>query len=344
MDEFALIAELFAPLTDRCGAHLLDDAAVVPSSARHDRVYTTDTMIAGTHFLADQPADEVAAKLARVNLSDLAAMGAEPEGYLLALALPRSVDTDWLRGFAAGLAADQDRFGWRLWGGDTTSGAERAVLTLTAIGRVPRGQAVRRGGARAGDHVYVSGWIGDGLLGLDALRGDRAATTGPAARYRRPEPRLALGQALRGVASACADVSDGLVADAGHIATASGVGLDLDAAAVPLSPAGRASVVGDPDRLRALLTGGDDYELVFTASPDAADAIARAAADAETPVTRIGRAHPGRRGPAVRVTDAQGHTLVIDRAGYTHGLGPAVPTPPDDTRSTPSQQTRRERP
>jgi thiamine-monophosphate kinase len=273
--EFELIAELFAPLAAGYpGAlGLKDDAAVVDVPAGRSLIATTDTMVSGVHFLPDDPADLVAKKLLRVNLSDLAAKGARPTLYLLALSMPESTGLDWLRGFAAGLAADQGAFGITLIGGDTTSTPGPLTATVFALGEIAPGREIRRSGARPGDRVFVSGTLGDAALGLKALRGEllglaaaehRAALV---ARYRLPEPRVALGQALVGIASACCDVSDGLMADLGHICETSELAAEVEAERLPLSPAARAALQQDPGLIGAIAAGGDDYELVFTAPP-----------------------------------------------------------------------------
>ena len=262
---------------------LLDDAAVLAPPPGRELVFTTDAMVAGVHFLPDDPADTVGAKLLRVNLSDLAAMAATPWAYLLTVSAPRGTPDAWFRGFAAGLARDQARFGIRLLGGDTTSTPGPVSLTLTCIGHVAPGCALRRRGAAVGDEVWVTGTIGDGALGLAALRGQVADPAGwLAGRYRVPTPRL--GLALHGVASAGMDVSDGLVQDLGHLCSLAGLGARIEAARVPLSPDAAAA---GPDWLATCLTGGDDYELLL-AVPDGAVPDG-AVGDGPVPFTRIGR-------------------------------------------------------
>ena len=274
--EFELIRKYFAPLASgEAGAlGLTDDAALLSPPAGRDLVLTTDAMIEGVHFLPDQPPGLVARKLLRVNLSDLAAMGAVPLGYLVTAAWPEARDEAWVAGFAEGLGEDQAIFPVRLLGGDTTRTAGPVALSLTAVGTVPAGGGLKRGTARAGDLLFVSGTIGDSVLGLRVLRGeltaldddDRAALV---VRHRLPEPRLALGQALldEGLATAAIDLSDGLVADIGHIAETSGVAACIEAAAIPLSAATGRAVAGDPGLREALFGGGEDYELAFAAAP-----------------------------------------------------------------------------
>lgn len=324
LGEFDLIDRYFAPLAAAApGAFgLRNDAAVFDPAVGHSVVVTTDAMVEGVHFLPGDPADLVARKLVRVNLSDLAAMGARARGYVLALALPAGFDPPWVAAFAGGLQVDQDEFGIVLLGGDTVQTPGPLTLALTAIGEVPVGTALTRSGARAGDEVYVSGTIGDGALGLKALRGELAAL--PAAdraalaeRYHLPRPRLALGQALaaRRLATAALDVSDGLVADLGHIAAEAGLAAEVDAPAVPLSGAARSALDSDGGLRQAILGGGDDYELLFTAPPGGMAAIAALADELDLPLTRIGRMAAG---AGVRVVDETGAPIPLERAGWSH--------------------------
>ncbi|MDB5475610.1 MAG: thiL [Phenylobacterium sp.] len=274
-DEFSEIARLFRPLTGgAAGAfELLDDAAVVPQRPGCDLVVTKDAIVEGVHFPAGEAPGLVAQKLLRVNLSDLAAKAAEPFGCFLAVAWPAGFGRAERQAFADGLGDDLRTFGLDLLGGDTVVTPGPFWASLTALGWVPQGGMVRRAGARPGNILWVSGVIGDGGLGLAAVRGEIADADGCLAeRYRRPTPRLDLRQTLRAVATAAADVSDGLVADAGHIATASGVRLVIDLDRLPLSAEARRWLAAQPDRPAALLrlaTGGDDYEVVCTAATDA---------------------------------------------------------------------------
>jgi thiamine-monophosphate kinase len=271
-DEFGEIARLFRPLTaGAAGAFdLLDDAAVVPQRPGLDLVVTKDAIVEGVHFPMGERPDQIAKKLVRVNLSDLAAKAAEPFGCFLAVAWPSGFGPAEREAFAAGLGEDLRSFGVALLGGDTVSTPGPFTASLTALGWVPEGRMVRRAGAKAGDVIAVSGTIGDGALGLAAARGEIEDPDGwLAGRYRLPTPRLDLREALRGEASAAADVSDGLIADAGHIGEASGIGLTLDLDALPLSTAARHWLEQQPDRSSALIrlaTGGDDYEVVATFS------------------------------------------------------------------------------
>jgi thiamine-monophosphate kinase len=272
LDEFGEIARLFRPLTRGApGAFdLKDDAAVVPQRAGHDVVITKDAIVAGVHFLPDEAPELIGRRLARVNLSDLAAKGAEPFAAFLAVAWPPAFTDADRTAFAAGLGADLKDAGVSLLGGDTVATPGPFTASLTALGWVPEGRMIRRGGARPGDRLMVSGHIGDGWLGLQAARGEIADPDGYlAGRYRLPTPRLDLRRTVLEHASAAADVSDGLIADAGHIAAASGVQVSIDLDRLPVSPAGRAWLAAQPDRaaaLAALASGGDDYEIV-AASP-----------------------------------------------------------------------------
>ncbi len=322
--EFELIARYFAPLAEAApGAQgLLNDAAVFDPARADSLVLTLDTMVEGVHFLAEDPPGLIGRKLLRVNLSDLAAMGARPRGYLLATAFPKDLDEAWIAAFAAGLAEDQAVFGIALYGGDTVSTPGPLTLSLTAFGEVPQGRALSRAGARAGDLVYVSGTIGDGALGLRVLRGEYPALSAAeraalAARYQLPEPRLALGEALaaQGLASAALDVSDGLVADLAHITQASGVAAEVEAGSVPLSPAARAALSSDPALLPGLLSGGDDYELLFSAAPERAGELADLAQGLDLPLAPIGRLVAG---SGVRVLDQKGREIDLSEAGWRH--------------------------
>lgn len=320
--EFDRIAGIFAPLAaDFPGAlGLTDDAALIRQKDGRDLVVTTDTIVAGVHFIGDEPPGAIAAKLLRVNLSDLAAMGAVPRHYMLNIALPPEIDDAWLAAFAEGLRADQAAFGVLLAGGDSVSTTGPVTLTVTAFGEVTTGEALRRSGAGIGDSILVSGFVGDAALGLMVLKGDLdladdAARGYLVGRYRRPAPRVRLGPRLTGLASAAIDVSDGLVADLGHIAAASGVGAVIQAADLPLSPAARRCVEDRPDLLDICLGGGDDYEILFTAPADASAAIAALATELKLPLTAIGRIVTG---SGVRVIDAGGRDMTVTRAGWEH--------------------------
>ena len=310
--EFARIARHFRPLAGPGSLDLGDDAAVFMPPAGVELVIAADAMVAGVHFLPDDPPDLIARKLLRTNLSDLAAMGAVPLSYLMTISLPADTSEAWLAAFAAGLAVDQAAFGLTLLGGDTTSTPGPLSLSLTILGTVAPGQAIRRSGASAGDGIWVSGTIGDGALGLLAATGRLVDPSGTLVdRYRLPRPRL--GLATCGLVRACMDVSDGLVQDLGHLCRASGVSAEIDPGAVPLSSAARAA---GPDYLKLCLTGGDDYELMMAISPGDEAAFRRHAAGREIPVARIGAFGSGE--PAVKVM--RDHVeLTFERGGWSHG-------------------------
>ncbi len=322
MDEFRLIAELLAPLSrDAPGAFgLSDDAALVDPREGYRLVVAKDMLVAGVHFREADDAALVARKLLRVNLSDLAAMGAAPKAYLVGLAVPRGTGDGWLRAFVAGLAEDQAVFGLSLIGGDTVSTGGPLTLSLTALGEVRQGAEMRRSGARPDDLVFVSGSLGDGALGLAALEGglagvDEAGRAYLAERYHLPQPRLALGLRLHGVANAAIDVSDGLVADLEHLCEASGIGADIEAARVPLSDPARTALADDPALLATVLGGGDDYELVITAGAAETGRLADMAAELGLPITAIGRVTDG-GGVVVRGED--GAPLELASTGWRH--------------------------
>lgn len=324
MDEFQRIDELIAPLArGHAGTFgLANDAAVFAHAAGNELVLTKDMMAEGVHFLPGDPPDLVARKLLRTNLSDLAAMGAVGRGYLLGLGLDAGRDDAWIAAFFAGLAQDQEHFAITLLGGDTIL-AEHGVLTLslTAIGEVAAGRALTRSGAQVGDIVAVSGTIGDGALGLMVLQerlsglGSRSAAY-LAGRYRLPQPRMALGAGLVGLARGALDVSDGLLADAGHIARRSGLRIELAWADVPLSAAAREAIGAQPDLRETIAGGGDDYELLFTVAEERWPEIEDLARDCGTSVTRIGRCLAGE---GVALLDAEGTELATAIRGWRHG-------------------------
>ncbi len=312
--EFALIEKYFRPLAGPAGLALADDAAILPAIPGREWVVSVDAMIAGVHFLPDDPPDLIARKLLRVNLSDLAAMAATPFGYLLTLAAPKETPESWFKSFAAGLAEDQAQFSISLLGGDTTSISGPLALSLTIFGEVPAGKALRRVGAQPDDEVWVSGTIGDAALGLAVRRGELADPSKTLlGRYLLPEPRVALGAALAGIARAGMDVSDGLVQDLGHLCRAAGLGAVIEAEMVPLSHAAREA---GPDHLTRCLTGGDDYELVLAVPPERAARLQAAAAAASVAVTRIGHFHadPAR----VVVRDGTGAEMALKSGGWSH--------------------------
>jgi thiamine-monophosphate kinase len=310
--EFSLIARHFRPLAGPGALDLTDDAALLSPPPGRQLVLTADAMVAGVHFLPDDPPDLVGRKLLRVNLSDLAAKGAVPLGYLMTVSTPKDTPEAWFAGFAAGLAQDQATYRVTLLGGDTTSTPGPISLSLTIIGHVAPDTAVHRFGAEDGDEIWVTGTIGDGALGLAVAQGRLVDPTGFLLdRYRLPQPRV--GLALAGIASAAMDVSDGLVQDLGHICRASGLSAEVFAGKVPLSDAARAA---GPDWLVTCLTGGDDYELLLAVPPARCEALRREAGRAGVPVTQVGDFHSGP--PEVMVRQANGEPLALTREGWSH--------------------------
>jgi thiamine-monophosphate kinase len=285
--ESALLRQLRDVATHPAARGLLDDAAVLGWPLGQDLVATHDMLAEGVHFTPDCPAPDVGWKLVAVNLSDLAAMGARPVGVLMGAGIGAGRGADWAAGLVRGVSQALERFGVPLLGGDTIRSGPTSVLALTALGSVLPGAALGRMGASEGDILWVSGTIGDAGLGLRVAQGARFGVDDALLlkRYRRPVPRLALGLALRGVASAVMDVSDGLLIDAARLAEASGLGVELERAAIPLSAAARASGVS----VEELATLGDDYELLFAAPPEAGAAVLVAADRAGVPVAAIGR-------------------------------------------------------
>lgn len=330
--EDELIARYFAPLAGPGGLSLRDDAAVLTPPPGRDLVLTVDALVAGVHFVPDDPPDSIAAKALGVNLSDLAAKGAEPLGFLLALALPDGWDEPWLAAFAAGLGEAAAASGCPLLGGDTVRAGGPLTVSITALGSVPVGRMVRRTTARAGDLLGVTGTIGDAALGLALTVPDPAGcrpgwAEGLGAadraflvdRYRRPQPRLGLAPALRELANAAMDVSDGLAGDAAKMLRASGVTGTIDLDRLPLSRAARAALAADPTLLDRIAGGGDDYEILFTLPPERWDAMEREAAALGLAVTAIGAVQEG-TGPLSLQLDGAARTLA--RPSYQH-FGPA---------------------
>jgi len=320
LGEFQRIARFFAPLAAPEALGLLDDVALIDGPPGEQYVLKTDAIVENVHFLPDDPPRQIAQKLLRVNLSDLAAKGARPYGYLLMTALRAGHDEAWLAEFAAGLAADQKEFGIGLMGGDSVSTPGATTLSVAALGRIKSGTAVLRRGAKPGETIYVSGTLGDAALGLMVAKGG-LSNMSPGARaflldrFRLPQPRLSLGPRLVGIATAMMDISDGLVADLGHICDVSSVAAKVEAAKLPLSAAARAALAGDASLRQAVLGGGDDYELLFTAPAAAQAALATIAGETGVAITAIGRIEAGQ---GVRVLDEAGRAMTVETAGYAH--------------------------
>ncbi|MGY4624102.1 thiamine-phosphate kinase [Bradyrhizobium sp. USDA 4486] len=322
--EDSLIARYFKPLATDPGAFgLIDDAAVLSSSG-DDIVVTTDAVVEGVHYLATDPPDTIARKALRVNLSDLAAKGAVPAGFVLTLAL-RSQEDAWLRPFADALGEDARTFACPLLGGDTVSTPGPQMISITAFGRVPKGRMVGRTSAKPGDRILVTGTIGDAALGLDVLTGGAAAgalASDPVARetlisrYRVPQPRNILAESMRDHASAAMDVSDGLAGDLTKLCAASGVSARIDVMSVPLSAAAADLVTRNAVCVETLLAGGDDYEVLCTAPPAHSDVLIAAGRAAGVAVTAIGTIVAGHERP--RFLNEQGTELTLRRLSYSH--------------------------
>jgi thiamine-monophosphate kinase len=321
--EDRLIARLFAPIATHPGAlSLTDDCGVVTPPPGHDLVLTTDAIVGGVHFFADDPAYAIAGKAMRVNLSDLAAKGAAPLGFLVSLALPKEIGEDWLIGFAEGLRGDAARYACPLFGGDTVYTPGPVMVSVSMFGSLPQGTMVRRAGAKPGDRIFVSGTIGDAALGL-LLRRDPAKDWKISAadrqhlsdRYLLPQPRTALAEAVRMHASAAMDVSDGFAGDLAKLCRVSHVAAAVEVARIPLSDAARALIAAEPSLLKTALTGGDDYEIVCTVPQEKADSFRAAAVKAGIVVTEIGLIEAGQD---ARILGGDGVPLTFSRASFSH--------------------------
>jgi thiamine-monophosphate kinase len=322
--EDRLIARYFRPLAKHPGAlGLVDDAAVIAPPPGCDVVLTTDGVISGVHVFPDDRPENIGRKALRMNLSDLAAKGAAPLGFLLSLALPAAIDEAWLAAFAGGLGEDAARYGCPLLGGDTDRTPGPTSVSIAAFGTVPHGKMVQRSTAKAGDAIVVTGTIGDAALGV-LLRRDQnlakrwrlseAMSAHLKQRYLLPEPRNALADAVLQNASAALDVSDGLAGDLAKLCRASGVAAEIDVARVPLSDAVRAAVAAESATIETALTGGDDYEIILTLAPDKLAALRVAAHSAGVAVTEIGRIAAGEGTRFLR----EGKTLNFARPSYSH--------------------------
>jgi thiamine-monophosphate kinase len=324
--EEGLIARYFKPLAKHPGAFgLADDAAAIAPPAGCDLVLKTDGIVGGVHFFPDDPPDTVAKKALRVNLSDLAAKGAKPLGFLLTLALPKEIGDTWLAPFARGLGADAEFFGCPLLGGDTDRTGGPITISIAVLGAVPQGKMVRRAGAKAGERVVVTGTIGDAALGL-LLRRDVSAAErwglvreqrdSLDARYLVPEPRIAIAEILRAHASAAMDVSDGLAGDLAKLCRASGVSAEIAVVRVPLSDGARAALAKEPGLIETIITGGDDYEVVACVPAGKVEALRQQAAAAGVAVTEIGAVTAG-QGEA-RFLDPDGQPLMFAHPSFSH--------------------------
>ena len=296
--EDRLIARYFAPLAQHPGAFgLIDDAAAIAPPPDCDLVLKTDAIVGGVHFFENDPADVVAQKALRVNLSDLAAKGASPLGFLLSIALPKGISEDWLAAFASGLKHDIAQFNCPLFGGDTVKSPGAVMISVAMIGSVPQGTMVKRGGAQVGDHIFVTGTIGDAALGLRLRQDESAASRWKLdaamrehllSRYLVPQPRNAIAESLRINASGGMDVSDGLAGDLTKMCRAANVSAEIEVARVPLSAGAKAALAADPTLIEPILTGGDDYEVLAAIPPARRDAFVAGAKSAGVPVADIG--------------------------------------------------------
>ncbi len=321
--EDRLIARFFKPLATHPGAlELSDDAAFLTPPPGCDLVLKTDAIVGGVHFFPDDAAHTVASKALRVNLSDLAAKGARPLGFLLSLALPKDIGEQWLEGFAQGLRGDAVLFGCPLFGGDTDRTPGPITISIAMFGSVPEGTMVRRAGAKAGDRVFVSGTIGDAVLGLAVRKGNEKGwkLSEPQrqhllSRYLLPQPRSALAEAVRTHASAAMDISDGLAGDFAKLCRASDVAADIDVGRVPFSDAAKAVISADSGALESALTGGDDYEIVCTVPAAKLESFLAAAKATNVVVTDIGEV---KAGEGARFLGADGQALAFKHASFSH--------------------------
>lgn len=327
MDEFDFIRDMLSPLSGPEGLGLTDDAALYKPADGFELVITKDAMVEGVHFPKGQYGGHIAEKLLRVNLSDLAAKGARPKGYFLSIAIPSPMSKEDLQGFVHGLRDVQQAYDFTLWGGDTVSTSGPLVISATFIGDVPTGEMVKRSGAVIGDDIWVSGTIGDSYLGLQNVLGHVLAPKPTADQlwfwedaYLRPEPRLLFRKVLRRYASSCLDISDGFLADAQHLARASDVQLNIMLDNIPFSPASQIWLGGQKDMhagYEKLLSGGDDYELLFTANPSNRDELDAAARQVKMPISRVGSVIEGQ---GVEILDGQHSRIIFNHRGYTHKI------------------------
>jgi len=314
LNEFELIKKYFAPLAGEGSFDLKDDAALLIPSPDHELVITQDAVAEGIHFFPDDPPDLIAKKALRVNLSDLAAKGAKPKSFSLALGLGEKCDDVWVEAFAKGLAQDCKAYNLTISGGDTFKTGRGVVISITAIGEVPEGQYVSRLGAKADDAIFVSGTIGDGALGLLARQGILVSDL-LRDRYLLPQPRVECAELVREFASAAMDISDGLIGDLEKLCRASDVGAEVLAEQVPLSDAAQDVIVHESNYLQTALTGGDDYEILLAVPQQNEQALITAAENLDFPLTKIGLITTGE---GVKVFDKDGEAIEFDQTSYVH--------------------------
>ncbi len=323
--EHDLINRYFAPLCSPSDAApafgLLDDTAILTPTKDHQLLVTTDALVAGVHFFADDPAHSIAHKALAVNASDIVAKGGHPDSYLLTIALPKTIEPEWLQEFASGLGEAQSEFGCQLIGGDTVATSGPLMISITLLGKIPAEKMVRRKGAKPGDVVFVSGTIGDAALGLLLRENDERITKAVLGerhsahlleRYLHPRPRIELAAIIAAYASAALDISDGLVGDFGKLCAESDVGGTIEAARVPLSDAASRTLAQQPDLLETILTGGDDYEVLAVVPAVLADRFEQEAVN----VMRIGLIVERQGG--IKVLDADGQPLELAQCAYDH--------------------------
>jgi len=312
--EFELIETYFAPLAGEGSFGLRDDAAQIIPTPGHSFVITQDAIAVDIHFFADDAPHLIAKKALRVNLSDLAAKGAAPKSFSLALGMGNSCNEDWIKAFASGLVEDCKQYDIALSGGDTFKTGGGTIISITAIGEVPEGQYVSRMNAKAGDAVFVTGTIGDGALGLLA-RQDKLSSKSLTDRYLLPQPRTEFASVIREYASASMDISDGLIGDLEKLCKASNVSAEVNVQNVPLSEAAQAVIQDESDYLKTALTGGDDYEILLCTPRDKVDAFIKACITFDFPVTQIGEI---KTGEGVKVFDNSGKAIEFEKTSYEH--------------------------
>lgn len=330
MDEFNFIRDYLAPLSGPEGLRLKDDAALFSPSPGCELVITKDAMVEAVHFPEGEYGGNVAEKLLRVNLSDLAAKGARPLGYFLSLAIPKAMTERHLKGFVTGLREVQHAYDFTLWGGDTVATSGPLVVSATFLGQVPKGEMVKRSGAKPGHDVWVTGTIGDAYLGLQNILGHKLEPAPSSDQiwtweeaYLRPEPRLLFRSALRQYARAALDISDGFLADAGHLAQASNVGLELQLEAIPISDSTAQWIKGQADPIKAyeaLLSSGDDYELLFTAAPNSRDELLSEAKRIGVLITHVGKVVESANDRAPVKLLQNGEEVQMKKTGYIHKI------------------------
>lgn len=313
--EFQIIEQYFAPLAGPHGLSLMDDAACIPGEPGTDFIVTKDLIVEGVHFRSDDDASLIAQKALGVNVSDCVAKGAEPFYYWLGLALPQGYADEWLKKFSNGLSIGQQQYGCLLGGGDTTSTKGPITISITMMGKIPAGMMVKRSGAQIGDDLYVTGTLGDAALGLQCLEKNLGGYDALTEAYFRPKPPAAFAPDLRTLASSGADISDGLIADAGHIARASGVGMLINQVDLPKSQQATLMLEHYPEFLPLIWSGGDDYQLLFSADASKRNSIAVAAQKRAIAITRIGKII---KGNSVHLLDLSGEIVQVTHRGHEH--------------------------